>query len=137
MICGDQPRIRFVHLPTPLEAAPRLSEALGEPSHQLVFWLEDKGRWVDSEGHKVELPENQTGRAWTAVELEGRRVGAIVHDLTLSEDPELLRSVAAAAGLAIYHLANPPAGEFRYLMCSQSVPDAVIARINQAIPQTQ
>ncbi len=29
MICQDQPRVRFVHLPTPLEAAPRLSEALG------------------------------------------------------------------------------------------------------------
>ncbi|MCC2690022.1 MAG: 1-aminocyclopropane-carboxylate deaminase [Rhizobiaceae bacterium] len=29
MICREQPRVRFVHLPTPLEAAPRLSEALG------------------------------------------------------------------------------------------------------------
>ena len=79
----------------------RLAEALGDRSLQLVFWLEDKGKWVDSEGHKVELPEADTGRAWTAVELEGRRVGAIVHDLTLSEEPELLRSVAAAAGLAM------------------------------------
>jgi signal transduction histidine kinase len=79
----------------------RLSEALGDRSLQLVFWLEDKGKWVDSEGHKVELPEHDTGRAWTAVELEGRRVGAIVHDLTLCEDPELLGSVAAAAGLAM------------------------------------
>jgi uncharacterized protein (TIGR02285 family) len=39
----------------------------------------------------------------------------------------------AAAGLAIYHLADPPAGEYRYLMCSRSVPDATIARINQAL----
>ena len=29
MICQDQPRVRFVHLPTPLETAPRLSKALG------------------------------------------------------------------------------------------------------------
>ncbi len=79
----------------------RLADALGDRSLQLVFWLEDKGKWVDSEGHKVELPEDDTGRAWTAVELEGRRVGAIVHDLTLCEDPDLLRSVAAAAGLAM------------------------------------
>ncbi len=79
----------------------RLADALGDRSLQLVFWLEDKGKWVDSEGHRVELPEYDTGRAWTAVELEGRRVGAIVHDLTLSEDPELLRSVGAAAGLAM------------------------------------
>ena len=80
----------------------RLADALGDRSLQLVFWLEDKGRWVDSDGHEVELPaEDDTARAWTAVELEGRRVGAIVHDLTLCEDPELLRSVAAAAGLAM------------------------------------
>jgi signal transduction histidine kinase len=79
----------------------RLSEALGDRSLQLVFWLEDKGKWVDSEGHKVELPEHDTGRAWTAVELEGRRVGAIVHDLALCEEPELLGTVAAAAGLAM------------------------------------
>ncbi|OJX55406.1 pyridoxal-phosphate dependent enzyme [Devosia sp. 66-22] len=29
MICAQQPRTRLVHLPTPLEAAPRLSDALG------------------------------------------------------------------------------------------------------------
>jgi uncharacterized protein (TIGR02285 family) len=45
----------------------------------------------------------------------------------------LSQSAFADAGLAIYHLANPPAGEYRYLMCSKSVPDALIARINQAI----
>jgi signal transduction histidine kinase len=80
----------------------RLADALGDRSLQLVFWLDDKGRWVDSAGHTVELPaEDHPARAWTAVELEGRRVGAIVHDVTLSEDPELLGSVAAAAGLAM------------------------------------
>jgi signal transduction histidine kinase len=80
----------------------RLADALGDRSLQLVFWLEDKRCWVDAEGRRVELPaDHGTARAWTAVELEGRRVGAIVHDLTLSEDPELLRSLAAAAGLAM------------------------------------
>ena len=43
----------------------------------------------------------------------------------------------ADAGLAIYRLANPPAGEYRYLMCSKSVPDDVIARINRAITPPQ
>jgi signal transduction histidine kinase len=80
----------------------RLADALGDRSLQLVFWLDEKRKWVDSEGHKVELPrEGHPARAWTAVELEGRRVGAIVHDITLCEDPELLGSVAAAAGLAM------------------------------------
>jgi signal transduction histidine kinase len=80
----------------------RLADALGDRSLQLVFWLEDKGRWVDSEGRTVELPsEHDPARACTAVELEGRRVGAIVHDRSLSEDPDMLGSVAAAAGLAM------------------------------------
>jgi signal transduction histidine kinase len=79
-----------------------LADALGDRSLQLVFWLEDKEKWVDSEGQKVELPgSGNAARAWTAVELEGRRVGAIVHDVTLRENPEALRSVAAAAGLAM------------------------------------
>jgi polar amino acid transport system substrate-binding protein len=49
----------------------------------------------------------------------------------------LSQSDFTAAGLAIYHLANPPAGEYRYLMCSKSVPDDLIARINQAITPPQ
>ncbi|HET9739486.1 MAG TPA: histidine kinase [Solirubrobacteraceae bacterium] len=79
----------------------RLSQALGDDSLQLAFWLDDKRRWVDADGHTVELPERGGARAWTAVELEGRTVGAIVHDVTLTQEPELLRSVAAAAGLAM------------------------------------
>jgi len=43
----------------------------------------------------------------------------------------------AQSGLAIYHLMNAPAGEDRYLMCSQSVPEAMIERINRAIPPAQ
>jgi signal transduction histidine kinase len=80
----------------------RLADALGDRSLQLVFWFDDKKCWVDAEGRKVELPAaDDPARASTAVELEGRRVGAIVHDISLVEDPELLRSVAAAAGLAV------------------------------------
>jgi signal transduction histidine kinase len=81
----------------------RLVDALGDNSLDLVFWLDDKGRWVDAEGHEVQLPPalGHADRTWTPVELEGRRVGAIVHDVSLCEEPELLRSVAAAAGLAM------------------------------------
>jgi hypothetical protein len=49
----------------------------------------------------------------------------------------LAQSDIAGSGLAIYHLANPPAGEYRYLMCAKSVPDDLIARINQAITPPQ
>jgi len=79
-----------------------LSDALRDRSLQVIYWLEDKQSWVDSQGHPTQLPSaDDHARAWTPVEREGRTVGAIVHDRTLGEDPELVRSVAAAAGLAI------------------------------------
>jgi polar amino acid transport system substrate-binding protein len=49
----------------------------------------------------------------------------------------LSKSDFADSGLAVFHLANPPAGEYRYLMCAKSVPDDLIARINQAITPPQ
>src|SRR5918999_2745747 len=79
-----------------------LSRALGDRSLQIVYWLDDSHRWVDASGHPATLPEeDDPARAWTAVEREGRRVGAIVHDRSLCEDDELIRSVAGAAGLSI------------------------------------
>ncbi len=76
-----------------------LADALDDRSLELVYWVE--GRWVDREGHVTALPRDGEARAWTAVELEGRRVGAIVHDVTLLDTPDVVRSVAAAAGLAM------------------------------------
>jgi signal transduction histidine kinase len=79
-----------------------LSNALGDRSLQVVYWLEDQRRWVDADGHEASLPtEDDPARAFTRVEREGRAVGAIVHDRSLCEDPELVGSVAAAAGLSI------------------------------------
>jgi signal transduction histidine kinase len=79
-----------------------LAGALGDPSLALAFWLDDEERWVDESGAPVTLPaDDDPGRSWTAVELEGRPVGAIVYDIALCGEPDLVRSVAAAAGLAV------------------------------------
>jgi signal transduction histidine kinase len=79
-----------------------LSKALGDRSLQVVYWLEDKRRWVDAAGKPTTLPdEDDVARAVTRVEREGRAVGAIVHERALCDDPELVGSVAAAAGLSI------------------------------------
>ena len=71
----------------------RLADALDDPTIQLRYWVD--GGWVTKDGRAAELPP---GRRWTPVELDGQRVGAIVHERT---DPELLTEVAAAAGLAM------------------------------------
>jgi signal transduction histidine kinase len=71
-----------------------LAEALGDPSLRLVYWT---GRWVDREGQPVELPTNGV----TEVERDDERIGAIVHDPALDDEPELVEAVAAAAALAM------------------------------------
>jgi signal transduction histidine kinase len=80
----------------------QLSNALGDRSLQVVYWLEDTRRWVDADGRPAALPaDDDPARSFTRVEREGRAVGAIVHDRALCDDPELVGSVAAAAGLSI------------------------------------
>jgi signal transduction histidine kinase len=79
-----------------------LSEALGDRSLQLVYRLDDDRGWVDAAGRSASLPPaDDPARAFTPVESEGRAVGAIVHDRSLCEDQELVRSVAAAAALSM------------------------------------
>jgi signal transduction histidine kinase len=76
-----------------------LADALADPTLQLVYWID--GRWVRGDGSPADLGERDRRRAWTPVEVEGERVGAIVHDVSLRAEPDVLASVAAAAGLAM------------------------------------
>ena len=82
-----------------------LADALGDPSLELVYHLEDENCWVDGEGRQaVVLPEDgDPQRAATSVELEGSAVGAILHDPSLCEDPDAMSSLASAAALAVGH----------------------------------
>ncbi len=88
--------------PDPSDLRDLLSTALGDRSLQVVYWLDRPRRWVDAAGHPAVLPgDDDPARAVTRVEREGRAVGALIHDRSLCEDPELVGSVAAAAGLSI------------------------------------
>jgi signal transduction histidine kinase len=78
-----------------------LAERLGDRSLNIAYWLPDRGIFVDERGHQVALPAADSGRAWTAVEREGNRVAAIVHDAELDASPELVHAAASAAALAI------------------------------------
>jgi len=78
-----------------------LAETLGDHSVSIVYWLPERSVFVDEVGHPVELPGPGSGRAWTAVERDGTRVAAIVHDAELDTSRELVEAAAAAAGLAI------------------------------------
>ncbi len=70
-----------------------LATELGDPTLDVLYWVD--GRYVDREGRP------QTPETLTEIDHEGRRVGALVHDAALDEEPELVREAAAAAALAL------------------------------------
>jgi signal transduction histidine kinase len=78
-----------------------LAASLGDHSVTIAYWLPDRGAFVDEAGHRVELPDRSSGRTWTAVERDGRRVAAIIHDVALDTSRELVQAAAAASSLAI------------------------------------
>jgi signal transduction histidine kinase len=79
-----------------------LAGALGDPELELAYRLTPGDRIVDGRGHPVALPApDDPARTATDVSLDGVTVGAIVHDRRLCDDPQLLSSVTAAAGLAM------------------------------------
>lgn len=88
---------RLGQAPEPGVLRAALAEALGDPSLTLAYWLPETERFVDADGRPLTL----TDGGWTEVELEGRRIAAIVHDPTLADEPQLVRAAGAAAALAL------------------------------------
>ena len=84
---------------TPLRDA--IAEALGDPTLEVGYCVDDGRRLVDREGRRFDLPAQGSERAVTMVEHDGRRVGALVHDASVSEERELVASVAATVALAL------------------------------------
>ena len=80
---------------TPIRDA--LAQTLRDPTLEIAYWLPESGRYVSADGKP--LVEESDHRAVTLVEHAGRPTAAILHDPMLKDEPELVESVAAAAGL--------------------------------------
>jgi signal transduction histidine kinase len=78
----------------------RLADALGDRSLVLGYRL-DSGVYVDERGREVELPGEEGDRRVTTVTDGGEPVAALVHDAAVLASPDLVRSVAAAARIAV------------------------------------
>ncbi|MDX6440208.1 MAG: hypothetical protein QOF45_2791 [Gaiellaceae bacterium] len=74
-----------------------LAQVLRDPTLEVAYWLPESGRYVSADGKPV--AEESEGRAVTLVEHAGRPTAAILHDPTLTDEPELVEAVAAATGL--------------------------------------
>ena len=77
----------------------RLARALGDPTLEVAYRLAD-GRSVDATGRPVSLPDG-TDRTVTAVTAGGEEIAALVHDPALLDEPALVESVRATAGLVL------------------------------------
>jgi PAS domain S-box-containing protein len=84
---------------TPLQEA--LVGALGDPTLEIAYWSPERDAWVDAEGRRRDEPGSAPGRSVTMVERDAQRVAAIVHDSALDGEPQLVESVAAAAGMSL------------------------------------
>jgi signal transduction histidine kinase len=93
----------FVELrsdPAPSQLRNALARALRDPSLELAYWLPEYESWADFDGRPVELPTHGR-RAVTVIDRGGEHVAALIHDPSLSDEPELLEAVKAAAALAL------------------------------------
>jgi signal transduction histidine kinase len=95
--------VQLNSLPPPGDVRDAIARVLGDPSLEVAFWLQDEQRYVDPNGTAVEL-DLLPGRAVSHLDRNGRRVAALVHDAALSDDPDLLNAVGAAASLALDNL---------------------------------
>jgi signal transduction histidine kinase len=78
-----------------------LRMALRDPSLEAVYWVPEYERYADRDGRAIELPTSP-GRATTLIDREdGTHVAALVHDVSLREEPALLEAVTAAGGFAL------------------------------------
>jgi signal transduction histidine kinase len=88
---------RLGQAPDSAELRAALADALGDPTLWLAYWLPGPRRFVDAAGRDVAMPDG----GWTEVELQGRRIAAIVHDPALTEERDLVRAAGGAAALAL------------------------------------
>jgi signal transduction histidine kinase len=85
----------------PADLREALARALGDASLELGFWFPAEECYVDGDGGVVKLPDADPRRRSTFVEHDGAPVAVLLHDPVLEHDAELVRSVCAAAGLAL------------------------------------
>jgi signal transduction histidine kinase len=78
----------------------RLARALGDPSLEVVFWLEHRAGYVDARGDEVALP-SRPDRAATQILAGGVPVAALIHDPVLLDEPDLVDAVRATAELVL------------------------------------
>jgi len=83
----------------PASLRTRLARALGDPTLDVAYRIGD-GRYVDAAGRPVELLP-RADRAATPLIAGGEEIAVLTHDPALLDEPGLVESVRATAGLVL------------------------------------
>lgn len=78
-----------------------IRRVLDDPQARLVFWLPRSEQFVDRHGAHVVLDPAGETITWRAFGHGDARILAVVHDVALSEDPELVEAAGTASLLAL------------------------------------
>jgi signal transduction histidine kinase len=84
----------------PAELRDAIARTLRDPTLTLAFWLPAYATYGDLAGLPVDVPD-PGGRSATPIDRNGQRVAVLLHDPALDDEPELLHTVGAAAGMAL------------------------------------
>jgi signal transduction histidine kinase/PAS domain-containing protein len=106
----------------------RIRELLRDPTAELLYACAEPALGYVDVGGRPRDAVAEPGRAVTLVEREGRRLGAIVHDEALLDEPELLEQVAAAVALEVERDRNLfalQASERRSRALLEALPDKI------------
>ena len=71
------------------------------PSLTVAHWLPESGAYVDRDGRPFVLPQPGGTVVATEIDHRGRRLGVLVHDAGLADDPALMATATGAAALAL------------------------------------
>lgn len=78
-----------------------LARTIGDPGLTIAYWVHDRDIYVDADGVLVSLPPAGDRRAAIDVEIDGRRVGAVIYDTGLIADAGHVRDSARLAAIAL------------------------------------
>jgi hypothetical protein len=79
----------------------RLARAVGDPTLNIAYVLDESRPPVDEQGQIVELPRDPDARVVTPVDLAGKRLALLIHDPAALADRSLIDAATGALSVAV------------------------------------
>ena len=80
-----------------------LARALGDDSVEVAYWVDGRQSYMNAQGQPLDLPGPDLGRGQVEIALDGRRIGAVVYDNVLIDDPALVQAAGRVVAIAVDH----------------------------------